>query len=382
MSTLLKVKKDALEGAIKKIAGVYGQMVKKDAAVVVMQAVSGKRGEEVFKGLTLMTSNGSSQVATSIFLEMDSEFEGSVSISVGAELISAVNALTAVSGEFFTIKDNGGAILLSLGTNDIIIQKKIEGVMPVEFDIKKKELIEAQMVLSASDFKYGVGSILFAALNDDNSACGGVGVIATNDNICFRALDSIRLAESIVKPTKTSLGENAVDFVVSPASLKLSCTSVSSKDVAIVKTKTHIVVQGGQDLWQFPLLNKQYAHKVFDGTKAIEYPGSIIFKRTDLMVALDIVSVTSDAMNDVCSMCYEDSKIVLYGKDKQSKAEVPATVTGEIPLQVGYKIKMLKSCLSTFKNENVSIYPSDTKPTKFNSEGEDIFVAMCGIKPQ
>lgn len=376
----LNIKKEALEGAIKKLAGVYSLMAKKDACVISLQAVVGKRGNEPFKGLTLILNNGGTQVASNIFCELSSQLDSATTTLVGAEFINAVNALAALKGDY-TLKETESSIVVSVGDNDIVVTKKSEGVMPVDFDIKDAGKIQCQMQFEAADFKVGVGRILFAALADEEKAAGGIGIVATATSLLVRALDGVRVAESSLVPKSTTLTDASLDFVLSPLSMKQICANCATGVIVLIKTEKHLIVQLGNDLWQFPLVAKTFAHKVFDGLKTLVSKGNMSVDRNALLTALDIVDATSSAESVSFTLCQEDGKTVLYGKDRQSKATVEATVEGELPLQIAFATKLFKSCVASFKGEKVIVSLSDpVKPAVFSAEGETVFVAVAPAK--
>lgn len=368
----LIIKKDALESAMKKIGGVYGQMPKKDAAVIVLQAVVGKKGEGVFKGLTITMSNGSSQVATNIFLEMSSDIPENTSLSVGGELVGAVNALAGVKGEHYTISENGGSIVVAVGDNSVTLSKKVEGVMPVAFDIKNPDVgIEGKVMLEGKSFKGAVAKILFAALSDDEKAIGGVAVKCTTDGISFRATDSFRLAQSSIGTQATA----EFDFVVSPSVLKLIVATVSNDKVVMIKTEKHLLVQVGNDLWQVALLDKKYPHRIFEDMQKMDRGTIITANKAELLVALDIVSVS--AKEGIVTFEVDGDKLVAFGEGRVAKATFTYEADGELPGAITFSNKFFKQCLMAYEGEKVSF--STKKVALFSAEGEGLFVGLCSV---
>ena len=383
MSVKVIIKKDALEGAIKKVAGVYSQMGKKDSALIVMQAVNGKRGDQVFKGLTLTISNGSTQVSTNLFCEMESEIEGNVSFSVGADLINAVNALSGAKGEKYTLTESENVVVVSMGNNNIKIPKKAEGVMPVPFDISIPDTkIEGKICITGKDFRTSVASILFAALADDEKALGGIGCIVDGEKMVFRAMDSVRLAEATISTVKVD-AEGAVNFVVSPSVIKLITATAGDGNVAIIKTTKHLLVQVGNDMWQIALLDKNYPHKVFE---CINATGGIVnINKAELLVALDIISATDNLVESTARLSIEEDEsgntlMVIYSRDEQSRATVAIKKEGDVPLVTCFSTKLLKSCAMAFKGETLNFVLAENAPLIITAEGEGIRVALCPVK--
>lgn len=367
----LIIKKEALESAMKKIGGVYGQMPKKDAAVIVLQAVVGKKGEEVFKGLTVTMSNGSSQVATNIFLEMSSDIPENTSISVGGELVSAVAALSGVKGEFYTISENGGSVIVAVGDNSVTLSKKVEGVMPVAFDIKNPEIkVEGKVMLEGKSFKSAVAKILFAALSDDEKAIGGVAVKCTTDGISFRATDSFRLAQSSIGTQATA----EFDFVVSPSVLKLIVATVSNDKVVMIKTEKHLLVQVGNDLWQVALLDKKYPHRIFEDMQKMDRGTVITANKAELLVALDIVAASG---KETVTFEVDGEKLFAFGEGRGAKATFTYEADGELPGAITFSNKFFKQCLMAYEGEKVSF--STKKVALFSAEGEGLFVGLCSV---
>lgn len=368
----LIIKKDALESAMKKIGGVYGQMSKKDAAVVVLQAVVGKNGAEVFKGLTITMSNGSSQVATNIFCEMSSDIAEKTSLSVGGELIGVISALSGVKGEFYTITENGGSIVVSVGDNSVTLSKKVEGVMPVAFDVKNPEIMVYGKVAldDGKAFKSAVAKILFAALSDDEKAIGGVAVKCGTDSINFRATDSFRLAQSSLN----ALPSEEFDFVVSPSVLKLIIATVSNDKVVMIKTEKHLLVQVGNDLWQVALLDKKYPHRIFEDMQKMDRGTVITANKAELLVALDIVGASG---KETVTFEVDNEKFVAFGEGRGAKATFSYEADGELPGAITFSNKFFKHCLMAFEGEKVSF--STKKVAVFSAEGEGLFVGLSAV---
>lgn len=367
----LIIKKEALENAVKKIGGVLGQMPKKDAAVVVLQTVVGKRGEEVFKGLTITMSNGQSQVATNIFCELSSECENA-SVMIGGELVSAVTALSGVKGEFYTLTEVDGAVIVGIGESSIKLSKKVEGVMPVTFDIKKQDcVIAGKVAIDGKAFKSAVSRILFAALLDDDRAAGGIGVVCKEGKIVFRSTDTFRLAESSVETPV----ENEFTFVVSPSVLKLVLGTVTTEKVVLIKTDRHLLVQVGNDMWQVSLLDKNYPHAIFEHARSMEKGCSVTVNKAELLTALEIVDVSSKDGKFTFEL--EGDKLVAFGEGKTSKATFGYEVEGELPVCASFSNKFFKQCLLAFQGDKVSFTLGTV--SIFAVEGENLFVGLTGV---
>lgn len=379
---VINLNKESLIEATKKIGSVYGLMAKKDSAVINIQcAVINKNGNEI-KAFTVTHFNGSTQISCNIKACNDTEIDGNISVNVGAEFISAVSALSNVSEDVISIKDDGGVIVIEAGTSSVSIKKKTEGVVPIEFDVVDRSTIEGQFVLSGIDFKNSAHQILFAALNEDNSSVGGVGIVARKNEVVFRATDKHRLAESTAKVQQAAFvteGTTEIQAVVSPAVLKCVTGAFGKERMVFLKTKKHLVIQYGHDIWQMPVLDKKYPHELFEGVKKLTRNNTVEFNKAEMLVALDIVAV-GIAGENVCCLSMEDNMLVISSRDGGNKATVSVTTSGEVPAVVYFSQRLLKTVVANFKSDSPVVELADQAPSAFYSEGENFYAALCPVK--
>lgn len=379
----INIKKEDLIGATRKISSVYGLMVKKDSAVINIQCaeITNKNGQ-VVKAFTITHFNGSTQISCNLVALDDTELDSKVSVNVGAEFLSAVSAVGNVPEDIISIKEDGGVIVIEVGTSSVSIKKKADGVMPIEFDVAERSNIEGQFVLSGMDFKNSAHQILFAALNEDNSSVGGVGIVATKDNVVFRATDRHRLAESTAQVQQAVFvqeGASEIQAVVSPAVLKCVTGAFGKEKMVFVKTKKHLVIQYGHDIWQMPILDKKYPNELFEGVKKLTRNNTVELNKAEMLVALDIVAV--GATGEVtCCLSMEDNMLVVSSKDGGNKATVSVTISGEIPSVVYFSQRLLKTVINNFKSDRPIVELAVQSPSAFYSADENFYAALCPVK--
>lgn len=387
MATKIIIRKGSLVDAVKKLNGVFSQMQKKDSAVILLQAAELKKENAVAKALTLTMFNGSTQIAANIRCEADSVIDGQVSVPCGTEFIAGVMALAGVAGDAYTIEIGDTALTVKIREAVVTVRKKTEGIMPIDFDVKDKSCIEGRFILNALDFRASAGSVLFAALNDDNTSTGGVAVMADEESVVFRVTDRRRLAEAKAKIKSSAFaGENkSLSFVVSPAILKMVMSGFSEGDMVFVKTTKHLTIQYGSDIWQIPLINHDYPHEVFVNIRAKKQTASVSFDREEMLVALDIVSVSVAVANEkdmVCSLSVKDGSLMIRDEGDNSKAAVKVDAEGEFPKVMCFATKFLKTCVAAFKGNKITMSVSTAvMPGVFEVEGEEIFVGLCPVDP-
>lgn len=382
MATKIIIKRESLVDAMKKINGVFSQMQKKDSAVVVLQAAELKKENAVAKALTLTMFNGSTQVAANIRCEAKSVIECPVTVPCGTELIAGVMALAGAAGDAYEVEVGDTALVVKMGESSVTVCKKAEGIMPIDFDVKDKSCIEGRFILKALDFRASAGSVLFAALNDDNTSTGGVAVVANEGTVIFRATDRRRIAEAKaeIKSAVFTGEDKSLSFVVSPAILKMVMSGFSDGEMVFVKTTKHLTIQYGSDIWQIPLINHIYPHDLFVKIRATKHNARVTFDKEEMQVALEIVSV-AEAKDMICKLNVEGGNLVIRDKGGSSKATVKADVEGEFPEAIGFATKLLKSCVAAFKGDKITVAVSSAvMPSAFEAEGEEVYVGLCPVK--
>lgn len=377
------IKKEAALDAAKKLNCVYGLMAKKDSALVSMRcAVKTKKDGSTVKGVSITHFNGSTQIVCSLTVESESDIESGAGFNVGAEFISAILTLGNAKGEEVIITDGGGAVRVASGGATISVKKKTEGVMPIKLDVTDQSLIEGRFCLPADAFKNSAQNVLFAALNDD-SAVGGVGIVANADTVQFRATDRHRLAESSAKIQQSAFAGDVKEIraVVSPSVLKCVTGGFGKEVMVFVKTKNHLTIQAGTDIWQIPVLEKDYPHKIFEGIKGMKRGNSVSFSKADLLTALDIVNVGAASVNEaVCQLTFEGTdKMVVSSKDGSNHADIGVKVEGDVPAATQFAIKLLKTVVGSFKGDAPVMELSAQAPSAFYAEGENFFAALCPV---
>lgn len=380
MTTII-VKKGAALDAAKKINSVFGLMAKKDSAVISVRcAIKTKKDGTTVKGVSITHFNGSTQIVCSLTVDDKSDVESGAGFNVGAEFISAILTLGAAKGDEITITD-GGAIKVSVGGAAISVKKKTEGVMPIKLDVTDPSLIEGRFCLKADAFKGSAQNVLFAALNDD-SAVGGVGIVANADCV-FRATDRHRLAESSAKIQQSAFAGDVKEIraVVSPSVLKCVTGGFGKEVMVFVKTKNHLTIQVGADIWQMPVLDKDFPHKIFEGVKAMKRGNTVSFNKAELLTALDIVNVGAASVNDaVCQLTFEGTdKMVVSSRDGGNHANVGVKVEGDVPAATQFSIKLLKTVVGSFKGDAPIMELSAQAPSAFYAEGENFYAALCPV---
>lgn len=376
----LIIKKSELIDAVKKVNAIYAQMSKKNDAIICFQACKGKDPKgNPFCGLTILHFNGTSQVSANIFCDLKSEIpDRGIAFMTGSDFVTAVMALSGADNDMVLITEEDNTVMVSVGDNDIKLSKKTEGIKPIPFDVTKKDALKSKMIISASELKKCAGGVLFAVLNDEEKALGGVGIVVEEQEILFHTTDSRRVAESKGKLKKTVEGDVG-SLVLSPTALKTVISVLGDGDVAIVTTSKNVSLQYGNDVWQFPLITKEFPHVIVNQIRAMKRDIKFTMKKSEILVALDIVAATSKSADIACRLFEENGKIVVYDKDKLSKAILNAE--GDVStLDIAFSVKLLRSIVNAFKGEKINAEMAPDTPCIFYAEGEELITALCPVK--
>lgn len=341
-------------------------------SVINIQTMKKVNGDTVLYQTSFVVFNGKTQVACNAFAksaELDAE---RVNFSLGYELIGAVKAL-AKAGEDTTIAQvTETTVEVVSGTARIVLNKKVEGVNPVVFDIMDKDSIEAVYDISTNAFKGAIEKVALTA--ETNEACqyAGICLDPVDGGFAARSTNGVMFGDSQFALLQEQARERK--SIVLPAQIiKGMIQTVKGEQIRLYKTTHHTVIQTKTELWQLGLLESCFPSEGFSKIKAMPRPISITVKGADLNVALGIALATSDdSGKKLVSLITENGTVLVSNEAKTASAKVvPSEAVGEIP-EIWLNASLIKTALSSFKEEEVVIaFDCAQRPISIKGKKDD-----------
>jgi DNA polymerase-3 subunit beta len=232
--------------------------------------------------------------------------------------------------------------------------------------------------IHSKELQNGIKSVIYSAsLSSVKPELASIYIYSNNDDLCFVATDSFRLAEKIIK-TKKGADTPSILIPFKNAADILKIIDNIDEDIEICTTKNQI---------SFSFTGLYLVSRVIDGVfpdyKQIlpkEEKTHVVVLKQDLINALRVSNIFSDNFNQM-NIAVESGAKQISLKTKNSnigenKNTVDARVDGD-SIEVNFNYKYIIDCLSSINSDSISlIFNGINKPLIIKGTSDKSFTYL------